>query len=160
MQTAIPPWGTYLTCEENFNGYFGASDENWEPTLEQERYGFNATGFDYDWFKFDERFDLSKSEYANEENRFGWVVEIDPYSRRRAVKRTALGRVKHEGVALTIGQGGRAVAYMGDDQRFDYIYKFVSSGNYRKMLRKGKSPLDEGTLYARQIQRRRYRRVA
>ena len=146
------PWGTYLTCEENFNGYFGASAEGWEPTPEQDRYGFSSTGFDYDWFKFDQRFDLSNEQYKNEENRFGWIVEIDPRnSRRRPVKRTALGRVKHEGVALTIGRGGRAVAYMGDDQRFDYIYKFVSSGNYRKMLRNGKSPLDEGTLYAAKL---------
>lgn len=144
------PWGTYLTCEENFNGYFGASnrDNAWTPTPAQQRYGFSETGFNYGWYTYDRRFDLSDPDYANEENRFGWVVEIDPMdATQKPVKRTALGRFKHEGVALTIGRGKRAVAYMGDDQRFDYIYKFVSADNYRKMLRRGESPLDHGQLY-------------
>lgn len=141
------PWGTYLTCEENFNGYFGATGD-WTPTAPQDRYGFTVDGFGYQWQNFDPRFDLSNADYVNEENRYGWIVEIDPFKpRRRAVKRTAMGRLKHEGVALTIGRGGRAVGYMGDDQRFDYIYKFVSAGNYRQMLRRGRSPLDEGRLY-------------
>ncbi len=140
------PWGTYLTCEENFNGYFGASGEFSTP--ERDRYGFSSGGFGYGWFRFDERFDLSNPDYANEANRFGWVVEIDPMDPdRKPVKRTALGRVKHEGVALTIGKGGRAVAYMGDDQRFDYIYKFVSDGNWEEMVARGISPLDVGRLY-------------
>lgn len=141
------PWGTYLTCEENFNGYFGASDE-WTPTAAQERYGFSADGFGYGWHLFDERFDLSNPDYKNEENRFGWVVEIDPMDASQTpVKRTALGRFKHEGVAFAVGQGGRAVCYMGDDERFDYIYKYVSDGNWRSMLNRGISPLDEGQLY-------------
>lgn len=141
------PWGTYLTCEENFNGYFGATG-GWTATEEQERYGFSASGFGYGWEKFDPRFDLSNPNYKNEENRFGWVVEIDPMNPDSApTKRTALGRVKHEGVAITVGKGGRVVAYMGDDQRFDYIYKFVSSGNWRRMRARGINPLDEGTLY-------------
>lgn len=142
------PWGTYLTCEENFNGYFGDKEGTWAPTLEQQRYGFTTTGFGYNWHEFDPRFDLSNSEYANEENRFGWIVEIDPMNpRKKATKRTALGRFKHEGCALTVGRGGRVVGYMGDDQRFDYIYKFVSERNYRSMLAKGQSPLDKGQLY-------------
>ena len=142
------PWGTYLTCEENFNGYFGATGA-WEPTEEQARYGFSAGGFGYGWEHFDARFDLSNPAYRNEENRFGWVVEIDPYDATQTpVKRTALGRVKHEGVALTVGKGGRAVAYMGDDERFDYIYKFVSDDNWKAMRAKGLSPLDHGKLYA------------
>ncbi len=143
------PWGTYLTCEENFNGYFGSSEgDAFEPTEEQARYGFTAGGFGYDWFKFDDRFDLSNPEYTNEENRFGWIVEIDPDKpNKKPLKRTALGRFKHEGIALTIGKDGRAVGYMGDDQRFDYIYKFVSEEDHSKMLRKGKSPLDHGKLY-------------
>ncbi|MDJ0733023.1 MAG: PhoX family phosphatase [Nostocaceae cyanobacterium] len=141
------PWGTYLTCEENFNGYFGATDE-WTITEAQERYGFTENGFGYGWEKFDPRFDLSKVEYENEENRFGWVVEIDPMDASQTpVKRTALGRFKHEGVALTIGRGRRVVCYMGDDQRFDYIYKFVSARNWRRMRAEGISPLDEGKLY-------------
>ncbi|MBX2881099.1 MAG: PhoX family phosphatase [Granulosicoccus sp.] len=145
------PWGTYLTCEENFNGYFGATnaDEVWLPTEEQERYGFTENGFFYGWHNFDRRFDLSDSDYQNEENRFGWVVEIDPMdATQKPVKRTALGRFKHEGVAITVGRGNRVVAYMGDDQRFDYIYKFVSADNWKKMRREGRDPLDEGKLYA------------
>ena len=142
------PWGTYLTCEENFNGYFGATDPSWTPTEEQERYGFDNDGFNYGWEKFDPRFDLSNPDYKYEDNRFGWIVEIDPMNPyKKAVKRTALGRVKHEGIALTVGHQGRVVGYMGDDQRFDYIYKFVSAYNWRKMRKRGLSPLDYGKLY-------------
>ena len=142
------PWGTYLTCEENFNGYFGATDANWAPTERQDRYGFTAGGFGYGWHEHDPRWDLSNPDYQNEENRFGWIVEIDPKKPHiKPKKRTALGRFKHEGIALTIGKGKRAVGYMGDDQRFDYIYKFVSADNYKSMLRRGKSPLNEGKLY-------------
>ena len=144
------PWGTYLTCEENFNGYFGATQREsfWVATEEQARYGFSETGFDYGWERFDRRFDLSDLDYKNEENRFGWVVEIDPFDgTQKPVKRTALGRFKHEGATTVIGKGKRAVVYMGDDQRFDYIYKFVSAKNFKSMLAKGQSPLDEGSLY-------------
>ena len=142
------PWGTYLTCEENFNGYFGASSSFWTPTVEQERYGFSSFGFGYNWFPFDARFDLSDSNYTNEENRFGWIVEIDPRDASKPpVKRTALGRFKHEGAGMTVGKDDRAVVYMGDDQRFDYIYKFVSDRSYKTMLADGVSPLDEGQLF-------------
>ena len=143
----VTPWGTYLTCEENFNGYFGRTVAGTN-TQEQNRYGFAAAGFGYGWHLFDPRFDLSNAAYANESNRFGWVVEIDPNSPKVApVKRTALGRVKHEGATVVEGRGGRAVVYTGDDERFEYIYKFVSSKNWKAMRAKGKSPLDEGTLY-------------
>ncbi len=144
------PWGTYLTCEENFNGYFGASNRNntWVATEAQARYGFSEEGFSYGWHRFDRRFDLSDRDYINEENRFGWVVEIDPMDPDHVpVKRTALGRFKHEGIALTVGRGGRVVGYMGDDQRFDYIYKFVSEDNWKLMRARGLSPLDHGKLY-------------
>lgn len=141
------PWGTYLTCEENFNGYFGATGA-WTRTPEQARYGFSAGGFGYGWEKFDPRFDLSNADYRNEENRFGWVVEIDPNDGdRMPVKRTALGHLKHEGAAVTVGRGGRVVVYMGDDERFDYIYRFVSEGNWKSMRARGVSPLDESQLY-------------
>lgn len=141
------PWGTYLTCEENFNGYFGATGA-WTPTEAQARYGFTASGFGYGWHLFDPRFDLANSSYANEENRFGWVVEIDPMNGAQTpVKRTALGRVKHENAEVVVGSGGRAVVYMGDDERFDYIYKFVSDNNWRSMIARGISPLDQGKLY-------------
>lgn len=142
------PWGTYLTCEENFNGYFGTADEAWTPDDAQERYGFSTSGFGYGWHEFDAKWDLSSADYKNSENRFGWVVEIDPHDQSaNPTKRTALGRVKHEGAAFTEGLGGRAVVYMGDDQRFDYLYRYVSDRSWRAMRSSGVSPLDHGTLY-------------
>jgi secreted PhoX family phosphatase len=106
------------------------------------------TRIGYGWDKFDDPIDLSIRKYKNVENRFGWVVEIDPMDKNQIpIKRTALGRFKHEGIALTVGYDGRVVGYMGDDQRFDYIYKFVSKNNWRKMRKQGLSPLDEGLLY-------------
>ena len=96
----------------------------------------------------DPRFDLGSNSHANEGNRFGWVVEIDPFDATQVpVKRTALGRFKHEGVAIVEGASGRIVAYMGDDSNNEYVYKFVSSGNWREMRSRGVSPLDEGQLY-------------
>lgn len=142
------PWGTYLTCEENFNGYFGATSTTWKASTEQARYGISAAGFGYDWHKYDARFDVSNPAYANEMNRFGWVVEVDPNDpKSKMVKRTALGRVKHEGAEVVEAKNGRVVVYMGDDERFDYVYKFVSKQPWKKAIAAGKSPLDEGTLY-------------
>jgi secreted PhoX family phosphatase len=139
---------TYLTCEENISDYFGAT-RAWKPNAAQRRYGFSQDGVGYDWHRYDRRFDLAAAEYRHEENRFGWVVEIDPFDARQTpVKRTALGRFKHEGAALVTGKDGRLVVYMGDDQRFEYIYKFVSADNAARMRRQGISPLDQGTLYA------------
>ncbi len=147
------PWGTYLTCEENFNGYFGSSaGDAFVPDENQDRYGFSSTGFGYGWEQYDERFNLSNPNYANEQHRFGWIVEIDPEDgSKKAVKRTALGRFKHEGFAFATGSGGRAVGYMGDDQRFDYCYKFVSQANWRSMRARGLSPFDYGKLYVAQF---------
>ncbi len=143
------PWGTYLTCEENFNGYFGSTSSTWKASTEEARYGINANGFGYDWHKYDQRFDRAQPGYQNEINRFGWVVEIDPENpKAKPIKRTALGRIKHEGAEVVVGKNNRVVVYMGDDERFDYIYKFVSAGDWKKMVAAGKSPLDEGTLYA------------
>lgn len=137
------PWGTYLTCEENFNGYFRSSAK---PDADQKRYGINEKGGGYRWHEFDERFDLEK--HANEAHRFGWVVEIDPRKPDQApVKRTALGRVKHEGATVTLARDGRVVVYMGDDERFEYIYKFVSRAPYRPGMDDPGSLLDDGTLY-------------
>src|SRR5690606_14286300 len=102
----------------------------------------------YGWHLFDDRFDLSNPAYANEANRFGWIVEIDPARpHSQPVKRTALGRFKHEGIAIVEGRDGRIVGYMGDDERFDYIYKFVSADNWHVMRARGLSPLDHGNLY-------------
>ncbi len=144
------PWGTYLTCEENFNLYFGATNETttWEASESQQRYGFSTNGAGYGWHDYDKRFDLSDSDYENEENRFGWVVEIDPFDPNHVpVKRTALGRLKHESVAVTVGDRRRVVCYMGDDQGDEYLYKFVSADDHVGLVHAGISPFDFGTLY-------------
>lgn len=143
------PWGTYLTCEENFNFYFGATTTSAQYNTEgHSRYGLYGGGTSYGWHNFDERFDLASKNYINECNRFGWVVEIDPFHpSKKPVKRTALGRFKHEGVANVLGKNGRVVVYMGDDQSNDYVYKYVADDHYKACLAKGKSPLDKGTLY-------------
>jgi len=137
------PWGTYLTCEENFHGYFSHSDPD-RITKGHARYGIRI-GSGYRWHEHDERF--RASEHPNEANRFGWVVEIDPLHPDRApVKRTALGRCRHENAAVTLAKDGRAVVYMGDDARFEYIYKFVSAQPY-DAAKPDPNLLDEGTLY-------------
>jgi len=141
------PWGTYLTCEENFVDYFAATGD-FMPSEADGRYGINRHGAGYGWHLFDPRFDLSNPDYTNEVHRHGWVVEIDPMDAGQTpVKRTALGRFMHEGAGVTVGRGGRVVVYMGDDQRFDYIYKFVSAGNWETMHARNVSPLDAGQLY-------------
>ena len=140
------PWGTYLTCEENFNGYFGATDPAYVRTALERRYGVN-TSSSYRWHEVEERFDLSRT--PNEPNRFGWVVEIDPFDPTSTPKkRTALGRFKHENAEVVIAKDGRVVVYMGDDQANDYIYKFVSDGKYDpRNPAANRDLLDSGTLY-------------
>ena len=141
------PWGTYLTCEENFNGYFGTTSGVDGRDESMKRYGINARGTGYRWEEFDERFDYAKE--PNESNRFGWVVEIDPFDpESKPVKRTGLGRFKHENCAYALTADRRVVVYMGDDQTNDYIYKFVSDGRFVP----GKDAanrqlLDHGKLY-------------
>ena len=138
------PWGTYLTCEENFNGYFGNARTI---TAAMGRYGIRRGGWGYRWHEHDSRFDVTQE--PNELNRFGWVVEIDPYDPwSTPVKRTALGRFKHEGAMLTLAADGRVVVYSGDDERFEYIYKFVSRDRYNASDRSAnRDLLDHGTLY-------------
>jgi secreted PhoX family phosphatase len=139
------PWGTYLTCEENFNACF-VNRSGSVPAL-QRRYGLNDRGFGYRWHEFDERFDAAL--HPNEPNRFGWVVEIDPFDPANpTVKRTAMGRFKHEGAALAVAPDRRVVFYMGDDERFEYVYKFVSRDPYVPRDRATNAGvLDHGTLY-------------
>jgi secreted PhoX family phosphatase len=150
------PWGTYLACEENFNGYFRKAAG--APLTELERrYGLSTSGFGYNWHLTDARFRIDPAVLAdqpaapyepNEPNRFGWVVEIDPFDPNSTpVKRTALGRLKHEGAWCQEARDGRLVVYMGDDEVFEYIYRYVSKRPWRMMRRAGTSPLDEGTLY-------------
>ena len=139
------PWGTYLTCEENWDGYF--VNDSGTLSANEKRYGINNKGAGYNWAVEDFRFDLQLN--PNEANRFGWVVEIDPFdASAKPVKHTALGRFKHEGATVTIAPSGHAVVYMGDDQRFEYIYKFVSKNKYNAKNRKANMGLlSEGTLY-------------
>jgi hypothetical protein len=161
------PWGTYLTCEENWNGYFSnetsdvigvpGADQKIEILSGQSRYGVTRGGFGYRWHEHDLRFRADLN--PNEPNRFGWVVEIDPYDpESQPVKRTALGRIKHEGAWVCLARDRRVVVYMGDDERNEYIYKFVSSERFvpagpavppggRACRPETRSPLDEGTLY-------------
>lgn len=139
------PWGTYLTCEENFNNYFGTSGGEDRRNAAQKRYGLSAKGSTFQWEKHEARFDYAKE--PNESNRFGWIVEIDPFNPGSiAQKRTALGRFKHENAAFALTKDGRAVVYMGDDQVNDYIYKFVSDVKYTKGGDNSQL-LDKGKLY-------------
>jgi hypothetical protein len=143
----VTPWGTYLAAEENWNGYFGTDQPGWNAgrTPLQLRYGVSATGFGYTWHRADPRFDVAVN--PNELNRFGWMVEIDPFDPGSTpVKRTALGRIKHEGAFVTEAQG-RVVVYSGDDENGDYVYKFVGDRPWRQHRAQGRSPLDHGTLY-------------
>lgn len=140
------PWGTYLTCEENFNGYFGTQGAFIAQDAHK-RYGIASKDAGYNWHPFDERFDLVK--HPNECNRFGWVVEIDPLDPTSTpIKRTALGRFKHENACVVINHDGRVVVYMGDDERGEHLYKFVSKHRYSpKNQTSNRHLLDEGTLY-------------
>nr|WP_179503857.1 PhoX family phosphatase [Nocardioides daedukensis] len=140
----VTPWGTVLSGEENFNQYFDATDAP-DPDKRLARYGITSAG--RGWERVDRRFKVA--EEPNEVNRFGWVVEVDPDDPSSTpVKHTAMGRFKHEGANVRLADDGRAVAYMGDDERFDYIYKFVSKRRHRPGNRRHNMKLlSEGDLY-------------
>ena len=123
------PWGTYLACEENFNGYFSSSAPDFALPAGFKRYGIKAEDRGYGWAMTDERFDVSK--HPNEPHRAGYVVEIDPLDPASTPKkRTALGRFKHENAEVTLAADGRVVVYLGDDERGEFLYRFVSDGVY------------------------------
>lgn len=135
------PWGTWVTCEENFNGYFWVEGVDVSPSLK--RYGMPRNR--YAWGKHFARFNYAKE--PNEANRFGWVVEIDPLDPTSTPKkRTALGRFKHEGAAGLTNKDGRYVIYMGDDERYEYIYRFVSRNKVTGNRKTDFDLLEEGTL--------------
>ncbi|MCX5200177.1 PhoX family protein [Streptomyces sp. NBC_00237] len=144
------PWGTTLHGEENFNQYFANGSS---PT--DKRYGIGSGATERLWERFDKRFDAKQE--PNESHRHGWVVELDPYDPDSTPrKRTALGRFKHEAAQPRLTDDGRPVVYMGDDERFDYFYKFVSSkrmkrGNSRAAREHNLTLLDEGTLYVAKL---------
>ncbi|MGW7367766.1 PhoX family protein [Streptomyces sp. NPDC054841] len=144
------PWGTTLHGEENFNQYFANGS-----SATDKRYGIGSAATERKWERFDKRFDVAQE--PNESHRFGWVVELDPYDPDSTPrKRTALGRFKHEAAQPRLTRDGRPVVYMGDDERFDYFYKFVSSkrmkkGNSRAAHEHNLTLLDEGTLYVAKL---------
>jgi len=142
----VTPWGTYLACEENFDDFFRTATEPRAGSLEA-RYGLSTTGDGFLFHTTDSRFRVADE--PNEPNRFGWVVEIDPFSPQSVpIKRTALGRIKHEGARVQETRDGKIVVHMGDDETFEYIYRYVSNLAWRDAQRRGISPLDDGILYA------------
>ncbi|MEC7256457.1 MAG: PhoX family phosphatase [Pseudomonadota bacterium] len=149
----MTPWGTYLMAEENFHGYFwtDAVDADGKPDLsaqaeaaQMKRYG--VPGLWYNWGQHYDRFNIDKE--PNEPNRFGWIVEVDPRDpSAMPIKHTALGRFRHEGCETTVAPSGQLVVYSGDDNRFDYLYKYVSTGTVSDDNAANSALLDDGTLY-------------
>ncbi len=142
--SGMTPWGTYLSGEENFAGYFSSGAT---PSAHERRWGIRQNGWGYRWHEHDARFDTTRN--PNEPNRFGWVVEIDPHDPTSTpVKRTAIGRAAHEGAWVAVTRDNRAVVYSGEDSRFEYIYKFISRDKIKPGGGKANAELlDHGQLY-------------
>lgn len=173
------PWGTYLTCEENWAGYFRrvVATDNPNRTAKEiasfNRYGVAGTGRElwatvtpdtrdglygrWNAMKLGSSTDGS-DDFRNVANTFGWVVEIDPFDPQSVPrKRTALGRFGHEGAWLgPVRAGEPLVWYMGDDSRNEYIFKYVSTAAWNprdadKGLAAGDKYLNDGKLYVAQF---------
>ncbi len=157
----ITPWGTYLMSEENFHLNFYTDQVKRRSGKPQKNLGgdqvkgykrYKIPGQFHAWGRFHERFNVDMT--PNEPNRFGWVVEVDILNPTSApVKHTAMGRFCHEGCENIISKGGHVVVYMGDDTKFEYLYKFVSKHKYQPdegdqaIRQKNLSLLSEGILY-------------
>ncbi|MEP5200385.1 MAG: PhoX family phosphatase, partial [Paracoccaceae bacterium] len=141
------PWGTYLACEENFNGYFGTEDtDGYVQDDAKKRYGVSGKDRGYGWWKVDPRFDVAGD--PNECNRHGYITEVDPYDPNSVPKkRTALGRFKHENAEVVVNADGRIAIYMGDDERGEFLYRYVSDGYYAEGGDTDEL-MEKGTLYA------------
>jgi secreted PhoX family phosphatase len=148
------PWQTYLTSEENVDDFFGnGAAATLDPALElaHRRFGFRQRESAYRWEFADERFDSARN--PAESLKFGWIVELDPFAPERPLKkRTALGRFKHEGATTVLARDGRVAVYMGDDQQFEYFYKFVTKDRFDPSRPEAnRDLLDEGTLYVARL---------
>lgn len=144
------PWGTLLIAEEGFGSAF-MGNINHLSTAEQDNYRRLSIGEGRPWGKYDSRFNVEQE--PNEANRFGWMVELDPYDPQSTPKKlTALGRFEHEGTTIVAKQGQPIVAYTGDDDEFQFIYKFVSTGIYAEdKPEDNRKLLEDGILYAAQL---------
>lgn len=140
------PWGTVTIGEENFHQYFSGDPNGLAEEAAMKRLGIKGEPAYPWWGKHVARFDITRE--PNEPNRFGWIVEYDPYDPQSVPKkRTALGRMKHEGASTIVSSDGRVVAYTGDDERFEYLYRFVSAGRFNPSDRAANMELlAEGTL--------------
>jgi len=139
------PWNTYLSCEENFNLFFASSDREHNLSEECRRYGIRKNDRGYSWYSHDERFDIAK--HPNEVNRFGYIVEIDPLNPSSLPKKhSALGRFKHENASVVVSKDNRIVVYMGDDERGEFLYRFISDSIFHPDADNSKI-LESGSLY-------------
>jgi uncharacterized protein len=151
----VTPWGTVLTAEENFNQYFANAGTVTDPVAAagHTRIGMPGEESERSWETYHPRFDMAQPAGANEPHRFGYIVEIDPYDPAFVPrKRTALGRCKHEACQPLVGAGDRVAFYSGDDERFEYVYKFVCNQPWNRTTRAANfGMLDDGTLYVAQF---------
>jgi secreted PhoX family phosphatase len=130
------PWGTFISAEENFQAggpFFMGVTESVKPNGSQTGYTTGTSG----------------AEFGQVGEKYGWMVEVDPTNpKSRARKHTALGRYRHENIAMRAEAGQPLIAYLGDDRRGGHTWKFVSSGTIASPTDKGNSALFEsGTLY-------------
>jgi len=142
------PWGTMLTAEENIQNYFSGDASKGPEAAARRRYNITGKGRYSDWARYFERWSLDKE--PNEPNRWGWIVEIDPYDpNHTSVKRTALGRAAHECATHAVSHDNRVAIYSGDDARMEFVYKFVTEGRFDPANRAANMDLlDKGILYA------------
>lgn len=143
----ITPWGTMLSGEEGGMDVFGGDYKTLPNQELVERQGWDEDENDiYSATRVEPR--LKFENEPNEWMRFDWVVEIDPFDpQAKPVKRTALGRFTHEGAQCVIAPDGRVVVLMGDDDDFEYLYRFVTRDAWNPNDRAAnRDLLDNGTL--------------